>query len=326
MQISGTIVVRWIWKWLTKQTNNPAPHNKNRLCNLCDAAVHCQTAINVYEGWSNIMPPQTMMPGLGSVWCSSNWTFNTGLDTWRVVIVIVPGPWHDIGYCSRINLVSVCGRMTAVDGYDVDSFRQVLYWPASWFGMYNVCSLITLGTHWLHFDNITHVVQQVVLPLLGGAPSTIFQQANAHVSRQTLINSLIRSDIISWPLHIRTPSYSCGISLDVTWTVDHWRKLWIISNRMHTAVVAWQRSSRATLKTLINSMFHRIELIGKTRWIKPSLWPCRNYTVLTRKLLDVSIDLAPRNISSTFFRHRKTNIKHTFFTYWRTGVFIFHAL
>ncbi|GFU56236.1 hypothetical protein TNCV_712921 [Trichonephila clavipes] len=48
------------------------------------------------------------------------WPLNTGLDDWRGVIVIVPGPSNGIGYCSRRNLVSVCEGMTAVDGHDDD--------------------------------------------------------------------------------------------------------------------------------------------------------------------------------------------------------------
>ncbi|GFX96541.1 hypothetical protein TNCV_1442151 [Trichonephila clavipes] len=60
------------------------------------------------------------------------------------VIVIVPGPSNDIGYCSQMALVSVCEGMMDVYRYYSDpnnatnepistSVKPVLH-PASWFG------------------------------------------------------------------------------------------------------------------------------------------------------------------------------------------------
>ncbi|GFW60390.1 hypothetical protein TNCV_942571 [Trichonephila clavipes] len=43
---------------------------------------------------------------------------NSGLDVWSGVIV--PGHLNDIRYCPRINLISVCGDMMAIDGYGSD--------------------------------------------------------------------------------------------------------------------------------------------------------------------------------------------------------------
>ncbi|GFT88737.1 hypothetical protein TNCV_905891 [Trichonephila clavipes] len=43
---------------------------------------------------------------------------NTGLEGRRGVIVIIPELSNGIGYCSRMNPISVCRGMTAVDKYD----------------------------------------------------------------------------------------------------------------------------------------------------------------------------------------------------------------
>lgn len=107
---------------------------------------------------------------------------------------------------------------------------------------------------------VTQVVEPVVLPLLQGAPNTVFQQDNArpHVARRTL-NSLTGFDILPWP----------AASPDLN-PIEH---LWDLIGRdmnlgplaqtiddLRTAVdVAWQRLPQATINEVIDSMPRRIE-------------------------------------------------------------------
>ncbi|GFV81666.1 hypothetical protein TNCV_1703231 [Trichonephila clavipes] len=95
---------------------------------------------------------------------------------WRGVIVIVLGPSNGIVYCSRMNPVSICEGMTAVDGYGGDPENATNQPISSSFQIDPTCCIM-------------------------GAPSTVFQQDNARQHVAGRINSLTGFDILLRPVN-----------------------------------------------------------------------------------------------------------------------------
>ncbi|GFS73021.1 hypothetical protein TNCV_391401 [Trichonephila clavipes] len=101
-------------------------------------------------------------------WVPATWVLLTaqhrGRNAWRGVIVIVPRPSNGIGYCSRMNLLSVCGRMRAIDVYGHIDDRLTEY------------------------RYVTQVVKPVDLPSFQGSLISIFHQDSTrpHATRGPL--------------------------------------------------------------------------------------------------------------------------------------------
>ncbi|GFX18505.1 hypothetical protein TNCV_3370781 [Trichonephila clavipes] len=147
--------------------------------------------------------------------------------TWYGVIVIVTGPWNGIGYCSRVNLFSVCGGMTAIDGYGGDPENST--------------------------NQIISLSVKPVVHRHHGAPNMVFQKDNArpHIAQRTL-NSLTGFKIL--------PSLANSPDLN---PIEHLRDIigYNMNQRppaqtiddLRTAVnVAWQWLPQAIINGLID--------------------------------------------------------------------------
>ncbi|GFV11410.1 hypothetical protein TNCV_1046291 [Trichonephila clavipes] len=103
-----------------------------------------------------------------------------------------------IQYCLQINIVSFCGGMTTIDGYDCDpenntnrpislSIKPVLHHTSRFLlGRGHWTSLVLIDSGLTADHYVTQIAEPVILPLLQGEPNMRSQQDNAtpHVTRR----------------------------------------------------------------------------------------------------------------------------------------------